>query len=273
MHSKRLYFLHVPKTAGKSLTSELKSELNKNNISHYMSTQYPNDYPISNETYISGHFGTYPIEKFPGISVSCLVRNPIEARVSYFNFIHGRNDLDTPRYRAIESYIDKLRYYLFEDEGFFAHNNYQSRHICNPTDEVVFQNVLEFEKNIDEIYRKHNFELGTAFNWFIKNDNTSFENAKKRIESFDIVNTVDSIDLHFAAISKWFRDNNNIEIKLDPKKITNSSNTLYKGKIYTTKSLIEMLSEKDKEKILENNNIDYKIYSMVREKETNEKQG
>ena len=271
MNSNRLYFLHIPKTAGKSLTSELKSELNKNNISSYMSTKYPNDYPISNEVYISGHFGTYPIENFPGISVSCLVRNPIEARVSYFNFIHGRNDLDIPRYRSIESYLDKLKYYLFEDEGFFEHNNYQSRHICNPTDEVVFKDPVDFEKNIDSIYHKHNFELGTAFNWFIKNENTSFDNAKRMIDSFDIVNTIDSISDHYAAISKWFKDNHNVEINLNAKNIINSSNTLYKGKIYTTKELILMLTDKDKEKILENNNIDYAIYSMIREREINEK--
>lgn len=271
MSNKRLYFLHVPKTAGKSLTSELKSELDKNNISSYMSTQYPNDYPISNETYVSGHFGTYPIEKFPDISVSCLVRNPIEARVSYFNFIHGRNDLDTPRYRAIENYLDKLKYYLFEDEGFLDHNNYQSRHICNPTDEVVFQNVLEFEKNIEDIYARYNFEPGNAFSWFIKNDKTSFENAKRSINSFDIVNTVDSINSHFEAVSKWFNDNHGVKINLDSKKITNSSNTLYKGKIYTTKDLVGMLTEKEKDRVLENNDIDYKIYSMVREREINEK--
>ena len=272
MNNKRLYFLHIPKTAGKSLTSELKLQLDKNNIPSYISTQYPNEYPISNEVYIAGHFGTYPIEKFPGISVSCLVRNPIEARVSYFNFIHGRNDLDTPRYRAIESYLDKLKYYLFEDEGFFDHNNYQSRHICNPTNEVVFQNALEFEKNIEEIYSNYNFEPGNAFNWFIRNENTSFENAKNKIESFDIVNTVDSIDTHFASISKWFKDNHGVKVDLDPKNITNSSNTLYKGKIYTTKDLVEMLNKEEKEKILENNDIDYKIYSMVREREINEKQ-
>ena len=161
---------------------------------------------------------------------------------------------------------------MFEDEGFLDHNNYQARHICNPTNEVVFQNVLEFEKNIEEIYKKYNFEPGNAFNWFIKNDNTSFENAKNKIESFDIVNTVDSISTHFASISKWFKDNHGVKVDLDPKNITNSSNTLYKGKIYTTKDLVEMLNKEEKEKILENNDIDYKIYSMVREGEINEKQ-
>lgn len=271
MNNSRLYFLHVPKTAGKGVSFEIKSELNKNNISSYTSTQYPNDYPISNEIYISGHLGTYPIEKFPGISVSCLVRNPIEARVSYFNFIHGRNDLDVPRYRSIDSYLDKLKYYLFEDEGFVEHNNYQSRHICNPTDEVVFQNVIEFEKNISDIYEKHNFKPGTAFNWFIKDDKTSLENAKNQIESFDIVNTVDALDSHYASICKWFKNNHGIDISLNSKKITNSSSTLYKGKIYTTKDLINMLTDQDKEKILENNYIDYKVYSMVREREINEK--
>ena len=33
-----------------------------------------------------------------------------------------------------------------------------------------------------------------------------------------------------------------------------------------------MLNKEEKEKILENNDIDYKIYSMVREGEINEKQ-
>ena len=271
MNSNRLYFLHIPKTAGQGLSSELKLQLNKNNISTYTTTHYPNGYPISNEVYISGHLGTYPIEKFPGISTSCLVRNPIEARVSYFNFIHGRNNLDVPRYRSIENYFDKLKYYLFEDEGFVEHNNYQSRHICNPTDEAVFQSDVEFERNLESIYNKYNFELGTAFNWFIKNDNTSFENAKKQIDSFDIVNTVDAIDSHYLSISRWFKDNHNVQINLNPKNIKNSSNTLYKGKVYTTKNLIQMLTDKEKDKILENNEIDYKIYSMIREREINEK--
>jgi hypothetical protein len=269
MNSKRLYFLHIPKTAGRSLSSELKSELDKNDISSYISTQYPNEYPISDEIYISGHFGTYPIEKFTGISVSCLVRNPIEARVSYFNFIHGRNDLDTAKYRSIDSYLDKLKYYLFEDEGFLDHNNYQSRHICNPTDEVVFDDVNKFERNIQEIYRSYDVELGSAFNWFIKNDNTSFSNAKKMLDSFDIVNTVDSIDTHFKSISKWFKDNHEITIDLNPKKFVNSSSTLYKGRVYTTIDLVHMLTDKDKERILENNSIDYKVYSMIRERESN----
>lgn len=267
MDSKRLYFLHIPKTAGRSLSSELKSELDKNNISSYISTQYPNNYPISNEVYISGHFGTYPIEKFTGISVSCLLRNPIEARVSYFNFIHGRNDLDTLKYRSIDSYLDKLKYYLFEDEGFLDHNNYQSRHICNPTDEVVFNDADTFEMNIQDIYSSYNVELGSAFNWFIKNDKTSFDNAKQMVDSFDIVNTVDSIDMHFKSISKWFKDNHGIEIELNSKKLVNSSNTLYKGRIYTTKDLVEMLTDKEKERILENNSIDYKVYSMIKERE------
>jgi hypothetical protein len=272
MNKNRLYFLHIPKTAGKSVSSELKSELEKNNISTYISTRYPNEYPISNETYISGHFGTYPLEKIPGISVSCLVRNPIEARVSYFNFIHGRNDLDTVKYRSIDGYLDKLKYYLFEDEEFFEHNNYQSRHICNPTDEVVFKNSLDFEKNIEDVYSRHSIKLGRAFNWFIKNDKTSIDNAINKINSFDIVNTVESIDLHYISISKWFEDKHNIKINLNPKKIINSSETLYKGQIYTTQKLIGMLNSKDKDKILENNNIDYKIYSMIRKKEINEKQ-
>jgi hypothetical protein len=271
MNSKRLYFLHIPKTAGKSVGYEIGNELKKNNVSHYISTHYPNDSDLSKEIYFSGHFGTYPIEKFPDISVSCLVRNPIEARVSYFNFIYGRNDLDVPKYNDITGYINKLKYYLFEDEDFFVHNNYQSRYICNPTDEIVFADRSFWEKNEDAIYDSYNFSKGKGFNWFVKNDNTSIENATKMISSFDIVNTVESIDAHYNLLSKWFLDNHGVKLNLNYNNIVNASNTFFKGSLWTTKKLVDMLTDKEKEKILENNYIDYHVYSMVKDMEKNEK--
>jgi hypothetical protein len=271
MSNKRLYFLHIPKTAGKSVGYELGNELNKHNISNYISTHYPNESDLSKEVYFSGHFGTYPIEKFPDISISCLVRNPIEARVSYFNFIFGRGDLDVPKYINIDGYINKLRYYLFEDEDFILHNNYQSRFICNPTDDVAFADISFWEKNEESIYRQHNFSKGKAFSWFVNNDNTSIENAIKNIKSFDIVNTVESMESYYKSVAKWFLENYSIELNLNHNKIINSSHTLFNGSFYTTKKLLDMLTEKEKEKILENNSIDYQVYSMVKEMEKNEK--
>jgi hypothetical protein len=271
MNNKRLYFLHIPKTAGKSVGYEIGNELKKNNVPHYISTHYPNESDLSKEIYFSGHFGTYPIEKFPGISVSCLVRNPIEARVSYFNFIHGRNDLDVPKYNSIDSYLGRLKYYLFEDEDFFVHNNYQSRYICNPTDEVVFADRSFWENNQESIYLENNFSKGKGFTWFVKNDNTSIENATSMVNSFEIVNTVDSIDLYYKSISKWFLDSHGLEIKLNPDKIINASNTFFKGSVYTTKKLMEMLTDEEKDRVLENNYIDYHVYRMVKDMEKNEK--
>jgi hypothetical protein len=271
MSNKRLYFLHIPKTAGQSVGHELGNELKKNNISTYISTNYPNDSDLSKEIYFSGHFGTYPIEKFPDISVSCLVRNPIEARVSYFNFIFGRNDLDVPKYNSIEGYIHKLRYYLFKDEDFFIHNNYQSRFICNPADDIAFADRSFWQNNEEDIYRLHNVSKGKGFNWFVNNENTSIENAINNIKSFDIVNTVESMESHYKSISKWFLENYDIKLNLNHNKIINPSHTFFKGSLYTTKKLVGMLTEKEKEKILENNSIDYEVYKMVKEREQHEK--
>jgi hypothetical protein len=271
MNSKRLYFLHIPKTAGKSLGHEIGSELKKNNVPHYISTHYPNESDLSKEIYFSGHFGTYPIEKFPGISVSCLVRNPVEARVSYFNFIYGRNDLDVPKYNNITGYFNKLKYYLFEDEDFFVHNNYQSRYICNPTDKVVFESRSFWEKNEEAIHSSYNFSKGKGFTWFVNNENTSIENVTKMINSFDIVNTVDSIGIHYESISKWFLKNHNVELNLNPNTVVNASRTFFKGSMHTTKTLLENLTTKEKDRIIENNYIDYFVYNMVKDMEKNEK--
>ena len=125
--------------------------------------------------------------------------------------------------------------------------------------------------NEESINKSNNFSKGKGFTWFVNNDNTSIENATLMINSFDIVNTVESMDMHYKSISKWFFVNHNIDIKLNPNKIINSSNTLFKGSIYTTKKLVDMLTDKEKEKILENNYIDYHVYKIVKEMENREK--
>lgn len=265
---KQLYFLHIPKTAGKYVSENIKRSLDANDISYYISTHHPNNNNFTKKVYTSIHAGTYPIDMVPNIDVATIIRNPVEARVSYFNFIYNRALFNRKEYSDIDTPIDKLRYYLFEDPNFELHNNYQSRFICNSADSRSFR-PLDFYKTHYEELMNPFLKKGEAFTWFIDNANTSKENALKAIKSFKIVNSLDRIDLFEKNINNWFNINYNIDIKFDKSKVVNAGVFSYGNeKEITTKHLISLLSQSEIDLILKNNDIDYFIYNYVKDNET-----
>lgn len=266
---KQLYFLHIPKTAGKYISKNIKDCLDKNGLKSYVSTSTPNDESFMNKTYISMHAGKYPVDKIPGLEVATLVRNPIDARVSYFNFVYNRFLFDREEYIKLNSVYDKLKFYLFEDENMLLHNNYQSRFICNSADERSF-NVSSFYSNTGIDMMKPFVEDKKAFTWFVDNNNTSLENTINNLNSFNIVNTVDNIEMFENNISYWFKNNYNLEITFNKNSIINKSSTDYgDGQLLTTKDLMLMLTDNDKARIIEMNSIDQTVYELIKEKEVN----
>lgn len=260
---KQLYFLHIPKTAGRFVKENIASCLSENNISNYTNTYFPHSVDLNKQAYIAGHFGTYPIETLENIDVACIVRNPIDARISYFNY---RYDffVDKKEYVEIDSYVDKLRYYLFSDPDAKIHENYQARYICNPADARIFNSQQFLAKDKIDLEKEGKFNNGKLSTWFVENEKTSLEFAKQQIDSFDIIGTVDEIDLFMLKKRKWFRDNYQVDIKWDTMDKINSSLVNYKGIGYTTGMLKDLLSKEEKELVLKNNHIDYEIYKYVK---------
>ena len=265
---KQLYFLHIPKTAGKYISANIKKSLDENNISHYISTHYPNNNNFAKKTYISIHAGTYPIDVVGSLDVATVIRNPVEARLSYFNFIYNRALFSRSEYIERKSTLEKLRYYLFEDPNFESHNNYQSRFICNSADSRSFS-PGDFYKAHEEMMRPF-LKEGKAFNWFIGNEKTSQENALKAVKEFKIVNTLDNIDLFEKNIKQWFNNNYQIEVDFDQSNIINYGKFSYGDeKNITTEYLMSLISKEDVDLIIKNNSIDYFIYNFVKDNETN----
>lgn len=261
---KQLYFLHIPKTAGRFVKENIALFLRENNISSYINTYFPHGVDLKKQAYIAGHFGTYPIDTIKDIDVACIVRNPIDARISYFNFRYEPIFSQRKEYQDIPDYVDKLRYYLFSDPNSEIHNNYQSRYICNPADSRIFNTYKFLTQDKDALEKEGKFNNGKLFTWFVENEKTSLEFAKQQIDSFDIVGTVDNMDLFMSKKSGWFEDNYSIGIKWDNSQKINSSIVNYRGIGYTTNMLKDMLSLEEKELILKNNYIDYAIYEYVK---------
>jgi hypothetical protein len=266
---KQLYFLHIPKTAGQYISKNIKESLDENNITHHITTHFPNNNGFVNKAYVSMHAGTYPIEKVPGIDVATIVRNPIEARVSYFNFVYNKALYNRPEYTEKSLPIEKLRYYLFEDPNFELHNNYQSRFICNSADERSFQPMSFYKDHYEELMYPF-LKKGEAFTWFVENDHTTLDNAMSQINKFKIKSTLDNIDLFKQEINSWFKDNYNVDIKFASNKINIGTANYGDGNFMSSSELLSLLTESEKEKIIENNYIDYAVYKHLKEIE-NEK--
>lgn len=263
---KQLYFLHIPKTAGKFISNAIKKSFIDDPQSLYISTHFPNnkDY-LNSKKYISAHAGTYIFEIIKDIDVATLVRHPVYARASYFNFIYPFYLKDREEYIKIKKVKDKFLYYLFEDKNFIIHNNYQSRFLCNSADPRSWDIKNFFEKDMN--YFMNSYKNGQAFDWFVSNNNTSLETALKNINSFKIKNTVDNIDKFMYNINKWFVENYNLQINFDTDKKINNSLTNFDGDILTSKDLVLQLSAEEFNDVINFNKIDYAVYNFVKDYE------
>lgn len=259
---KQLYFLHIPKTAGQSLRYLVKKELDLHKLDSYISNQYPHSVNFKNIVFLSSHMGTYPIEKNINFDTCTIVRNPIEARASYFNFIYGKYLKDREEYVNIKKYLDKFKYYLFEDKNFLSHNNYQSRFLCNPMSEKAFDVVKFYDIYSKEMMNR--YKDGLAFDWFVQNDNTTLDNAIKAIDSLVFANTLENFNIFVHSVSNWFDINYNIKIRHEEDVKINTSVTEYDGVTYRTSDLVNSLSDDEKKMLLDLNNIDYYIYNYVK---------
>lgn len=250
------------------VSKNIKRSLEDNGKKSYISTYFPNNNFFQNKIYTSMHAGTYPIDVVPGIDVATIIRDPISARASYFNFIYNKSLHSRNEYKDIKYVEDKFKYYLFEDKNFEIHNNYQSRFICNSADSRSFDPV-SFYKNDWQEMMKPFLKEGKAFTWFVENNNTSLDNAVNNINSFNIVNTLDRIDIFENKVSEWFKSNHGIEIVFNKDEVVNKSQADYGyGQTVTTSDLIKTLSNEEKEKVLKNNYIDSYIYNYVKEIES-----
>lgn len=265
----RLYFLHIPKTAGKFISKGILDSIPEHSESLYISTHAPNNKEfLNNKIYISAHAGTYISEIIKDIDVATVVRHPVAARASYFNFIYNMY-LDTRKeYIDLTNMREKFLYYLFEDNNFLLHNNYQSRFLCNSSDERSWDRKGFFETHSFDMLEKYNH--GLAFDWFVGNENTSLELAINNISRFSIKNTTDRLDLFLNSISKWFLLNHNLQIKFNQNDKVNESLSEFNGMRYSSKDLIEMLTEKEISKLIGLNGIDYAVYNFVKEHESND---
>lgn len=232
--------------------ANIVSNVGMNNINILPNSSPPYKKDLSEYNYIQAHLGTYPISKINNLSVACMVRNPIDRSISNFLWIYKKLLKNDKKYLNYSEMLDKLKYYLFEDSFYFEHNNIQTRFICNKSNETIFNNTINYKE--------------WSKNWCLENNNTNINYAKKQLDFFDIVGTLDDFNLFNNKIEKWFINNYNTHFT---KKINTKVLESKIDDIYTTEYLKSLLTKKDIDAIINNNILDVEIYNYVKEKNEN----
>jgi hypothetical protein len=160
-----IYHLHIPRTAGVFLRKHFIPEFSEHETfsTHYDQLVLDS---ISDKKYISGHFGTTPIEHMTSPTVFTVLRDPIDRFISYARYTRSFFQKDS---------MHELLY----GEYSVLHQNTQTKFITNGIDIDLYNKNLVSSETIQR-------------NWFIGQEE-SFEKAKNFIDN-NIVVTLETIE-------------------------------------------------------------------------------
>jgi hypothetical protein len=259
--NKRLYFLHIPKTGGTTVAANFGQFLISNTIPKYPPSNPPHS-DVSNEyAFIQGHLGRYPISVVDNLSVATLLRDPLDRAISNFLYIHDKVLIKREEYYSLKSMTDKLRHYLFEDEFYFSHRNIQSKFVC------LDPGVNKFK---DEPTGEELEYLNRSKGWSLPEETVTFKQAKKFIDSFDIVNTTRNVELFISRLIDWFNTNYpELSVKELGFEISDANVSVLNqnGVSITTELLKQSLTDEDILRFLDLNSVDFDLYEYIYNKE------
>lgn len=231
----KIFFIHIPKTAGATYRSILKKNYKKQN-SFFVHDIYPEisldylrrlpDEKFNKFDLIAGHGTQYLLSRAKKFKSITFLRDPIKQIISSYYHIkrspHNRLHEDLKNINSLKDYF----YYLHDKKGFNLQTYYLSR---NETD-------FRFSKRFDEI-----------------NEN-NFASALTMLKNIDFVFLTEKFNESLLILKK----------ELDVKKIFYTYQNLSKERLYDEEKNPELL-----QKLQEAQVWDYKLYNHAVERYMN----
>lgn len=235
-----VYFLHIPRTSGTYISNNVLPHLISAGIPHFVSNRTPLYVDqVKNSQYVSGHFGTLPIELMDNPTVYSIVRDPVERYISYFKYTTGLIRSKSEIYKKLDSWLygDKVE----------TNSNMQSKFLTGKINYEQFNK--EVVQNID---LDHNLRISPVSNgWYLENYSLDFK---------DIKNNIDKINIYTLNNHDSFRKDFNEELK----KQFNFTTFKYTDKHNESFNIGLDLTKKQLNRIEELNLIDMEMYEYVR---------
>jgi hypothetical protein len=242
----KIYFNHIPKTAGSFFNVSIRKILKDYNIEHKEcfigDVDNINEEELINADLILGHLGIYPNIYHNNLTTVTMLRNPIDRLVSNYCMIYRNEDLDD---------LIKFNDWLFNDDiGYLTKNNLQCRFLTS-------KRMMNVTKKYPEVEEKRSDDFAVASqevheNGFAIEENTiDYNNAKKYLDNCELVmiseNASTDINKFFKLINNKWRIN--IHGKTNPR-----------GESSKSKKIRTLLNKKQIDKILSLNEIDVELY-------------
>lgn len=298
---KSMYFLHIPKTGGLSIQL-LKEILVKYNISHY-----PNKYQqgikdftnFKDYKFIAWHFGITPIKNMENnLDYATMLREPLDRVISNFCWLLMSGYLDYIKSYDGLTVLEKLKNYLFKDEYYSDHKNYQTMFLSASISDAHLEAYtqekydlvgpvsswykMEYTKYLEYDDLNKNITLPNlqrSISWHLDLSEISLEVAKNTIDSCTILGTTEDHDLFIAKLFQWFRDNLDLDLELEFNQLLKdrlevrgeprhnfSQFTDEDGTVYTTESLKALLTQDEIAQIYADNALDVELYNYAKTK-------
>jgi hypothetical protein len=248
------YFLHIPKTSGISVLSELKGvfagEQNFMNTMHYV-----NESDMLNSKLISGHFAMYPFflykknnKKINGLTI---VRDPIDRAISYFNF----------RYKVSDSFFGfktksltskNFDIFLSDETNLGCIANYQTKTLTSGLKANESSSWVNQYMN-GKITR---FELITAqvFNYNFMDLNGKESYWKESLNNFSLIGSVKNRDLFLDKASSLLMKK---DYRADLRNVVKNKSD------FTTEEVKKILTKDQINRIIELNQHDFELYDFI----------
>jgi hypothetical protein len=158
-----IYHLHIPRTAGIFIRSNLLSQFNNKKCfaDHYIKID---DKEISESYFVGGHWGKYPISKMNNPLIFTVLRDPVERFISYFNYIRP---LFTKMKRE-----ELLEYWLYDEKMSSLQSNLQFKFLSSTIDPEQYNLSFDNKNRVEKA-------------WFLK-DQQSYENTIDFINNIEV---------------------------------------------------------------------------------------
>lgn len=239
MHSKNIYFLHIPKTSGMKMQYELlefsKSKLAKNSPSVYLPGEFEfvfNPDIANHYNIICGHFGRNPIDSVNNLFTFSILRNPFEQYLSLAKYAAAQQSIEFTE-EFLDLFITNNNDFFSQFEGMSGCDNPQSSFLFSKTSYI--EKLPEYIEKVVFIDRPK-----------------SYADMEEKLVGITI-GTVEKRFLLVNEVNKVLRKEYNFEIQ-NNNKIVNS-----------TPPISFRISNRHKKLINEKTQIDNELYARVSE--------